>query len=194
MIAQINGLVVSVEFGVAEISLGDIITLEIIIKESMNIAIGNISQFYIATLFSSEKGYQLYGFLDKIEKKYFLLLCHCQGIGPKLAMTLLSNFSPSSIYNIIKNENYSLLETVSGVGKKKATQIMHELKKKYHKLPAPNDISVSLPYHDLMSGLKSIGYHEKQIKEMLTNVQNNSSWNDQTTLVDLIQYAMQSIQ
>lgn len=194
MITQITGLVVSISLGVAEICLGNIINLEVFVKDNIKISVGEICQLYIVMLFSAEKGYQLYGFLDKMEKEYFLLLCNCQGIGPKLAKTLLSNFSPSLIYDIIKNENQSILETVNGVGNKKAIQIMHELKKKQNKLPIPEGSSLSLPYDDLISALKSIGYHEKQIKEMIMNVQKNISWNNQTNLVDLIQYAIKSIQ
>jgi Holliday junction DNA helicase RuvA len=77
-----------------------------------------------------EDALQLYGFSSEGEKKLFLLLTSVSGIGPKLAITLLSGLSAEDIVQSIRQNNLARLVSVPGVGKKTAERLVVELKDK----------------------------------------------------------------
>lgn len=72
----------------------------------------------------------LYGFLTKEEKDMFLKLISVSGIGPKLALGVLSGMSISDLAVAIKKEDVKMLSTIKGLGKKTAERLVLELKDK----------------------------------------------------------------
>lgn len=72
----------------------------------------------------------LYGFLTMEEKNMFLKIINVSGIGPKMALTILSGLSLSDLAVAIKNEDIKLLLTIKGLGKKTAERLALELKDK----------------------------------------------------------------
>lgn len=72
----------------------------------------------------------LYGFLSLEEKNMFLKIINVNGIGPKMALTILSGLSLSDLAVAIKNEDIKLLSTIKGLGKKTAERLALELKDK----------------------------------------------------------------
>jgi len=72
----------------------------------------------------------LYGFADPEEKDAFLLLISVSGIGPKVALAILSGISPYELAGAIRSENFHRLTQLPGVGKKTAERICLELKDK----------------------------------------------------------------
>ena len=72
----------------------------------------------------------LYGFLTKEEKDMFLKLISVSGIGPKLALGVLSGLSISDLAVAIKKEDVKMLSTIKGLGKKTAERLVLELKDK----------------------------------------------------------------
>jgi holliday junction DNA helicase RuvA len=77
-----------------------------------------------------EDALQLFGFKSDGEKRLFLLLTSVSGIGPRLAITLLSGLSPEEIIQAIRENNLARLVSVPGVGKKTAERLVVELKDK----------------------------------------------------------------
>jgi len=77
-----------------------------------------------------EDALQLYGFCEKTEKNLFRMLISVSGIGPRLALTLLSGPSTEEIQHAISNDNIELLTRVPGVGRKTAQRLILELKEK----------------------------------------------------------------
>jgi len=74
---------------------------------------------------------QLYGFATEIERKIFrLLITQVNGIGPKLALNVLSSVSPETLCSAIAEGNSKALGKISGIGKKTAERIVLELKNK----------------------------------------------------------------
>lgn len=78
----------------------------------------------------SENGIGLYGFLSKDEKRLFLQLISISGIGPKMAMTILSGMSITDLNNAIVSGDSTMLSKIKGLGKKTAERIVLELKDK----------------------------------------------------------------
>ncbi|MCI5797434.1 MAG: Holliday junction branch migration protein RuvA [Firmicutes bacterium] len=72
----------------------------------------------------------LYGFLTMEEKNMFLKIINVSGIGPKMALIILSGLSLSDLAVAIKNEDIKLLSTIKGLGKKTAERLALELKDK----------------------------------------------------------------
>ena len=77
-----------------------------------------------------EDGITLYGFFSKEEKDMFLKLISVSGIGPKMAMGILSNISIVDLTNAIFRQDIKMLCTVKGLGKKTAERLLVELKDK----------------------------------------------------------------
>jgi Holliday junction DNA helicase RuvA len=84
-----------------------------------------------------EDALQLFGFRTDREKQLFLLLLSVSGIGPKLAVTILSGMSAEELLYAIRSENLPKLVGIPGVGKKTAERMLLELKDKAAALSAP---------------------------------------------------------
>ncbi len=121
-----------------------------------------------------EDAIQLFGFLSQSEKELFLLLTSVSGIGPKLALSVLSSLPITDLVHAIQTEDVEKLATVPGIGKKSAGRIVLELKDKVGKIQggssrlATADISaVDGPYEDALSALINLGYRAQDAKEAL---------------------------
>jgi Holliday junction DNA helicase RuvA len=124
-----------------------------------------------------EDAIQLFGFLSQSEKESFLLLTSVSGIGPKLALSVLSSLSVPDLVNAIRSEDVEKLATVPGIGKKSAGRIALELKDKVDKIhgvhPQPTAVGAAEldgPYEDALSALVNLGYRSQDAKEALTRV------------------------
>lgn len=124
-----------------------------------------------------EDAIQLFGFLSQSEKDSFLLLTTVSGIGPKLALSVLSSLPVTELVHAIQAEDVEKLATVPGIGKKSAGRIALELKDKVGKIqPGPVQTSASDgpvldgPYEDALSALVNLGYRLHDAREALKRV------------------------
>ena len=74
-----------------------------------------------------EDAITLYGFTDMEQKKLFLLLTGVSGVGPKLALSILSGIDPAELCNAVNLKDMARLTALSGVGKKTAQRLCMEL-------------------------------------------------------------------
>lgn len=112
----------------------------------------------------------LFGFLTMIEKKVFLLLTSVAGIGPKLAMNVLSGIGIQDLLNAVVEEDIGRLSKIPGVGVKTAKRIILELKEKFKLLLMTEGIKKDTSLlRDAISALVNLGYPldkaEKVVKE-----------------------------
>jgi Holliday junction DNA helicase RuvA len=101
----------------------------------------------------------LYGFAARDELDLFKMLTSVSGIGPRLALAMLSNLSPDELASAIVNDNIDLLTHVPGVGKKTASRVMLELKSKLEK--GWGGMMVTYPTEDtakVIAALTNLGY------------------------------------
>ncbi len=75
-----------------------------------------------------EDSLQLYGFVDAAERDLFLELLHVSGVGPRLALTILSGCSVRELREALANGDVGRLVAIPGVGKKTATRLVVELR------------------------------------------------------------------
>jgi Holliday junction DNA helicase RuvA len=104
----------------------------------------------------------LFGFADTKEKHLFERLLTISGIGPKLAITVLSGISSDRLIGAIRGGDHATLTKIPGIGKKTAERVVLELKDKLDDLAVPMTASTG-PHHgpvgdDVLSALVNLGY------------------------------------
>ena len=121
-----------------------------------------------------EDAIQLFGFLSQSEKQSFLLLTTVSGIGPKLALSILSSLPVTELITAIQTEDIEKLATVPGIGKKSASRLALELKDKMAKIQSgpvrvfPTETSgLDGPYEDALSALVNLGYRPQDARDAL---------------------------
>ena len=107
----------------------------------------------------------LYGFATVLELRIFERLISVSGIGPKLALAVLSGIEPSELVSAIRTANVARLTGIPGIGKKTAERIGLELKDKMASF-VPGDVATSPASAtsetlrtDVLSALMNLGYH-----------------------------------
>jgi Holliday junction DNA helicase RuvA len=145
-----------------------------------------------------EDAIQLFGFLSQSEKQSFLLLTSVSGIGPRLALSVLSSLSVTDLVQAIQSEDVDKLATVPGIGKKSAGRIALELKDKVdriqgirHQAPRADASELDGPYEDALSALVNLGYRAQDAKEALKRVTQAAT--ESLTLKDLIRKGLKEL-
>jgi len=83
-----------------------------------------------------EDAMQLFGFADRDERELFEQLLAVSGVGPKVALAIVSGYSPAELRRAIVHEDDALFQTIPGIGKKTAQRVVLELKEKIAPLAA----------------------------------------------------------
>jgi Holliday junction DNA helicase RuvA len=91
---------------------------------------GDPALLHIESQWSESAGLRLYGFLDKGERRAFVMLQAIQGVGPKAAMAVLDVLSPSELAGAAARQDQASVARANGVGPKLALRIVVELKDK----------------------------------------------------------------
>ena len=124
----------------------------------------------------SEDAIALFGFLDLDEKRLFERLITVSGVGPKLAVKMLSGLSPERAVAAIRAQDHASLTRIPGVGKKLAERLVVELKDKlddFAAAPAQSDAAqLGAAAEDVLSALVNLGYQRPSaIKAIETAVE-----------------------
>jgi len=118
---------------------------------------------------------QLFGFQTEMEKQVFLLLISISGIGPKLALNIVSGMGFEELLTAIVQSDSESISSIPGLGKKTSERIILELKDKASKLAegieAPPEKRVEIKdrdmYEDALSALINLGYPSKAATKAL---------------------------
>ncbi len=112
-----------------------------------------------------EDALQLYGFLTALERLLFERLIGISGIGPKLAIAVLSGMDPRDLLAAVQRADVARLTGIPGVGKKTAERIVLELRDRLSQLVVPPSAGAPVEETgdrlraDLISALQNLGYH-----------------------------------
>ena len=106
---------------------------------------------------------QLYGFTSEDEKKIFITLIGITGIGPKMALNILSGISHDDLIRAIETEDVAYLCRIPGLGKKTAHRLILELREK---LPSKID-PLDRIFEDTLSALVNLGYKKLPARKAL---------------------------
>jgi len=110
-----------------------------------------------------EDALQLFGFAELAEKRLFEKLLTISGIGPKLAITVLSGISAERLVGAIRSGDHATLTKIPGIGKKTAERVVLELKDKLDDMvgfvaAADAPVSLGVVADDVLSALVNLGY------------------------------------
>lgn len=139
-----------------------------------------------------EDNLSLFGFLTIQEKQIFLKLISVSGIGPKLALSILSKISTEELIRAIFQKDLLTLTSISGVGKKTAERLVVELKDKLIHLSKDSSLESPAPkisplIDDLLSALLNLGYNKIEAEKTLKVIQFTEPTNFEKTLKESLQ-------
>ncbi len=111
-----------------------------------------------------EEGLFLYGFAEEEALRLFELLLSVNGVGPRLALGVLSHLSPALLAQALKAGDVQLLSSVPGVGKKLAERMVLELK---GKVPAADQKPVGEAAEEAVLALLALGFKEGPVRAVV---------------------------
>lgn len=142
----------------------------------------------------------LYGFSYTVERDWFRLLTTVQGVGVRMALTILGLYTPDQLNTIIAAQDKKQLTAVSGVGPKLAERIITELKSKVGSLPTSSMVidhpaksaapAASGVSEDAVSALINLGYGRA---DAYSAVARAASQHDSASLDDLIRLGLKEL-
>jgi Holliday junction DNA helicase RuvA len=169
---------------------------EILCPMSSFYAMGDAGDLSLYTHFHVKEDAQtLYGFVSRDEKTLFRELIRVNGVGPKVALAILSHLDIASLMSAVINEDDILLAKTPGIGKKTAQKLIVELKDRLVKLELHNSHSqkinanmrVNPNIQKALQALQTLGFKPKESEKMLDAITDNNLSTEQ-----LIRQALQN--
>ena len=126
-----------------------------------------------------EDAHTLFGFISKDEKNVFRELIRVNGVGPKVALAILSNLSVQSLVECISTEDADLLAKTPGIGKKTALKLIVELQDRLGKLELTGTIEKTRVLNkssnpnskQAIEALQSLGFKVKEANRMVSKIE-----------------------
>jgi Holliday junction DNA helicase RuvA len=114
----------------------------------------------------------LYGFQTERERSLFLLLLGVAGIGPRVALTVLSGIPPAELAAALRNQDVRRLVAIPGVGKKTADRMVLELAEKAQAFAAevPAEAPAAVAADDVISALVNLGYRKAEAERAVEGI------------------------
>jgi Holliday junction DNA helicase RuvA len=135
MISSIKGTVISINNGTVEVQLKAIgLGFVLFVPNADKFELNQDISFYTYLHWNQEKGPSLFGFEDKTQRVLFTTVIACSGIGPKMGVAIVEQLGVPGFINAIEQHDIKAMSSVSGIGAKKAEQIIVQLKHKVDKL------------------------------------------------------------
>jgi len=130
-----------------------------------------------------EDSLTLFGFADAAELRLFDLLINVSGVGPRLAIQVLSGLRPDALVRAIRDENVGAMVAIQGVGRKTAERLVVELRDKVEAVPVSAGTASKgkgvLPkserFEDAVAALVSLGYTAAQAREAVQRASDEES-------------------
>jgi Holliday junction DNA helicase RuvA len=159
-------------------------------------ASGKASVELFSYLHVREDALQLYGFFEAAEKEFFQLLISISGIGPKLAIAILSGCTTDELRSAIVQEDIDRLIRIPGVGRKTAQRLVLELKEKIQKQSELKQLAAIpeiTPQHqpaasEALLALVSLGYKQHDAQRAINKVMRQSG--GELSIEDVIKQAL----
>lgn len=136
-----------------------------------------------------EDSQTLYGFRKKEQKDMFENILHVSGVGPKVSLSLVSEFTPKEFRNILAKGDYKTLSKVKGLGQKGAKKIVLELQGTY--VEDEKDTSPKV-LDELKEALAALGFQGKERDELLKKGRGFLKENEDASVESLISFVLKS--
>ena len=164
MISRITGTLLAKELDRVEIMTSGGVGYELLVPLSVfetSARVGDTIELH-THLVVREDGWQLFGFATSFDRQVFMRVLDAKGVGPSLALGLLSTLSGSRLVQALRDHDIATLQSVPRVGRKKAEQMILDLADKLEDLQVPGAAPGPKPQgahaEDAMRALVSLGY------------------------------------
>lgn len=181
MIYSLNGKLIENEFNTIIIECGGV-GYKCMVSLKTSVALPKIGEnvFIYTHLSIREDAVDLFGFINKDEMNAFKLITSVNGVGPKVGIAILSEFTPDYLYAYIAAGDYKALTAAGGVGPKLAQRIVLELKDKIGAISREIDVSntsasskIEIPQNNLrgaVAALLSLGFLQVEANRAVQNI------------------------
>ena len=172
MFAHISGSVASIGEGTVVIDVGGIgYLIRVSQPDLREIEEMNTPVKLHTHLVVREDAVSIYGFLHPGERELFLILINVSGIGPQIALNILSQISLDQFAMAIIGEDEKVLTRISGIGPKSAKRLILELKETMKKRAGTlRAVASPQPASDAISALITLGFSEREADEAVQSV------------------------
>ena len=170
MINTITGIVTTAHDQSITLQVGPV-SLSFMVPDAAQFQVQQSQLIHIYMHWNSEQGPSLYGFSSELDKSIFLVIISCSGIGPKIGLAVLGSIGAQSFLEAVHTGNDRALSKVSGIGAKKAEQMIVQLKHKVAQLLSSGmvmDASKALTnWHTLSQALEALSYSRHEISQAI---------------------------
>lgn len=194
MIGSLNGLIISKKPSEVLLEVNGI-GYEVYIPLSTSFKLPSVDQTVqlLTHLIVREDQHTLYGFITEDERKLFRALIKISGVGPKLALTILSGINVEGFIRSVQMQDVDTLVHLPGIGKKTAERLLVEMKDKVGQMGdiAQNDAVESKDLRiikEAHNALTSLGYKSVEARKILDGIDSNG-----LTVEALLKQALQSL-
>ncbi|OGU16197.1 MAG: Holliday junction DNA helicase RuvA [Ignavibacteria bacterium GWB2_35_12] len=194
MIGQLNGILINKTSTEIIIDCGGVgYTAYVSVNTSESLPEVGKNVKVITLLIPKEDSLNLYAFANEAERETFKLLISISGIGPKIALGILSSVTVDDLQSIVISGNLHSLQKLPGVGKKTAERLLLELRDKITKIIPAEVSDVHLKYslivQEALSALVTLGYSRLMADKAIKSALNDLS-TDKLTAEQLIKSAL----
>lgn len=172
MISGVRGRIVSKAEGSVQIDLHGLI-LRVLTSQTTISDLGSLGEQVelLTHLYVREDQLTLFGFTSKNELDLFELLLTVSGVGPRVALSVLSTARPSEIEQAIESEDVNVLSRVPGIGKKTAGRIIFDLRGKLPEREGKGAAPLVAQDQEALEALQSLGYSAVEARNALAGVE-----------------------
>lgn len=194
MISFLKGTVESKDVGSIVINVNGIGYL-VHVPSADKFILNQDKQTIFTYLYIREDRIVLYGFFSKNERDFFKILIDTPGIGPRVALNIISDMGPEEFQYAVLEEDLNLISSISGIGNKLAKKIVLELKEKLKQFRISHDFRGKDRekkdfVYDGVEALKSLGYSDKEAKERIAAAIKELKNQKMMTIDNLIRHAL----
>jgi Holliday junction DNA helicase RuvA len=189
MIATVSGKISHVETGNLIVEVGGVGLQVFVPNPVSDVARSGESVFLYTHLIVRQDLLALYGF-DSVEgREYFILLLSVNGIGPRLALSILSTLSPDAIRRAVFSEQAEIFSRVPGVGKKTAQKILFSLQDRITAVEGLAPIAALGDVDsEVLNALTGLGYSVVEAQAALQSIPKDAPQDVETRLRLALQY------
>lgn len=189
MIASVSGKVAHVEQGMIVVEVGGV-GLQVFVPNPVSDEFGAGDGIFLYTqLVVRQDLLALYGFVSAEGREFFNLLLTVQGIGPRLALSILSTLTPDAIRRAVFNEQADVFSRVPGVGKKTAQKILLSLQDRVTAVEGLTPIlALSDVDGEVLNALTALGYSVVEAQAALQSIPRDAPADVETRLRLALQF------
>ncbi|HJM69221.1 MAG TPA: Holliday junction branch migration protein RuvA [Candidatus Babeliales bacterium] len=173
MISALKGVVKAADNARIEVQVEQTgISFVIAVPTNVESTVGKAVELVTYMHWNQDNGPSLFGFETRAQREMFSIVLSCTGVGPKMALSLLNELSPEQLVQAVTTHDFKALSKVSGIGPKKAEQLviqLHSKVKKLTNLPG-QEFGGATHLNTVSDALSSLNYSKPEITQVMVHL------------------------